>query len=62
MTVKDFLATHCKGRCPHFDRNWGCEAYDGEECDAAFCHPRWRGLTMRQRIEDYCEKNQKESK
>ena len=61
MTTKEFIDTHCKGRCPHFNRNWGCGAYAGEECDAAFCYPHWRGLSMRQRVDDFCEAHKKEA-
>ena len=63
MRTKEFIETHCKYRCHLFDKKQGCDAYAGEECDAAFLHPTWRGLTMRQRVDDYCEEhgNLKES-
>ena len=57
MTTRQFIHTFCKGgHCPHFDpNNLGCQAYFSEECDPAFGHPLYRGLTMRQRITDFCE-------
>lgn len=62
MRTKAFIESNCKYRCPHFDSKWGCGAYAGEECDAAFLHSRWRGLSMRQRIEDYCEAHSKDTR
>lgn len=51
MKTPDFIKRYCVGAtCPDFDYRDGCHAYDGEECDAAFNHPRWRGLTMMERV------------
>lgn len=60
MRTEDFIREHCIGTfCPHFDYD-GCHAYDGEECDAAFNHPRWRGIKMADRVTMLCEKRHKE--
>ena len=54
MTVKDFIGLHCRN-CDDFDPDYGgCQCYDGEECDYAWSQPRWRGLTMRQRVDEHC--------
>lgn len=59
MRTADFIKKHCIWTmCPDFDRD-GCHAYDGEECDAAFGHKRWRGKKMADRVTDYCEKQMK---
>lgn len=61
MKTADFIKEHCVGEtCPDFDHRDGCHAYDGEECDAAFNHPRWRGLKMADRVTMLCEKRHKE--
>lgn len=55
MKTAEFIKHYCIGTaCPDF--NYGCRAYDGEECDAAFNHPRWRGLKMADRVTRLCEK------
>lgn len=57
----DFIRKHCVGEtCPNFNRRYGCLAYDGEECDAAFNHPRWRGKKMADRVTVLCERQYKE--
>ena len=61
MKTADFIKKHCAGKtCPNFDRRDGCLAYGGEECDAAFNHPRWHGLKMADRVTMLCEKRQRE--
>ena len=61
MKTADFVKEHCVGtNCPHFDHRDGCRAYDGEECDAAFNHLRWRGLKMADRVTNLCERRHKE--
>lgn len=60
MKTKDFIKEHCIGTmCPDFDMGDGCHAYDGEECDSAFEHKRWRGMKMADRVTMYCEKKWK---
>lgn len=60
MKTRDFIKMHCIGTyCPEFDHRDGCHAYDGEECDAAFNHPRWHGLKMVDRITNLCEREHK---
>lgn len=55
MRTKEFIDIHCVGTfCPDFDWNYGCRAYDGEECDEAWGHPRWRDKAMRDRIDEFC--------
>lgn len=57
MKTMDFIKRHCVGEtCPDFNNRYGCRAYDGEECDAAFNHPRWRGLKMADRVTKRCER------
>ena len=38
MKTADFIKRNCVGETcpPYFDGRYGCRAYDGEECDAAF--------------------------
>lgn len=61
MKTADFIKEYCIGTiCPDFDHYDGCHAYDGEECDAAFNHPRWRGLKMADRVTMLCENRHKE--
>lgn len=61
MKTADFIKKHCVGECcPDFDDRYGCRAYDGEECDEAFGHPRWRGLKMTDRVTKLCEKRHEE--
>ena len=61
MKTADFIKTYCIGAtCQDFDDRYGCRAYDGEECDEAFTHPRWRGLKMADRVSRLCEKRHKE--
>lgn len=56
MRTKEFIDLNCKGsRCTHFDMGWGCNAFAGEECYAAFCHPHWHGKSMVERVDEYCE-------
>ena len=60
MKVDEFIRRNCVGStCPNFNWEFGCGAYGGEECDAAFCQPTWRGKTMRDRIDEFCEKRGK---
>ena len=60
MKTADFIKRHCVGEtCPNFDHRDGCRAYDGEECDAAFIHPKWHGLKMIDRVNILCEKRSK---
>jgi hypothetical protein len=55
MTTREFIKTNCVGTfCPDYDRDNGCRAYDGEECDEAFTHPLWRGKSMRERVDVFC--------
>lgn len=57
MRTRDFIKWNCKGCfCSNFDSRYGCDAYNGEECDEAFCHPEYRGKSMRERIDEYVEK------
>ena len=59
MKTTDFIKKHRVGEiCPDFDYDCGCHAYDGEECDAAFNHPLWRGLKMADRVSRLCQKRQ----
>ncbi len=61
MKTTDFIKRHCvRETCPNFDYCDGCHAYGGEECGAAFSHPIWRGLSMVDRINMFCEKKRKE--
>ena len=58
MKTADFIKKYCIGTtCPNFSCDDGCHAYDGEECDAAFVHERWRGKRMADRVTNYCEKH-----
>lgn len=60
MKTADFIKMHCVGEtCPYFSHRDGCNAYDGEECDAAFSHPEWHGLKMADRVTRLCEKRAK---
>lgn len=62
MKTADFIKKHCVGEtCTDFDYRYGCRAYDGEECDAAFNHKRWRGLKMSDRVSMLCEKKKKKN-
>lgn len=57
MRTADFIKEHCMGTfCPDFDFELGCRAFDGEECDEAFCHPEWRGMRMADRVTRLCER------
>ena len=57
MTTKEFVKKICQGSwCPNFNWDFGCRAYDGDECDEAFCHPYWHGKSMIARVNEYCEK------
>ena len=57
MRTKDFVKTYCVGTfCPDFSWEHGCHAYDGEECDEAWCAKPWRGKAMRDRVDEYCHK------
>ena len=63
MKTADFIKTYCIGTtCPDFDARRGCRAYDGEECDEAFCHPLWHGMKMADRVIKLCEKKENEIK
>lgn len=45
---------HC-WNCDDFDPDYGgCQRYAGEECDYAWGQPKWRGMTMRQRVDEHC--------
>lgn len=58
MKTKDFIDKICKGSyCSNFNLKFGCSAYGGEECNKAFHYPHWHGKSMRERIDDYCEKH-----
>ena len=57
MTVTEFVKKYCIGQtCPHFSKEWGCQAYAGEECDAAFAAPLWHFKGMRERIDEHYER------
>lgn len=57
MKTADFIKKHCVGEtCRDFDGRYGCLALDGEECDAAYNHPRWHGHKMAERVNMLCEK------
>lgn len=60
MKTADFIKRYCIGEtCPDFDGRYGCRAYDGEECNAAFHRQKWHGLSMVERINMLCEKKRK---
>lgn len=60
MRTPEFIKYVCVDTfCPYFDYNYGCRAYLDEECDAAFYSKHWRGKTMRERIDEFCEKRLK---
>ena len=60
MRTIDFIKKHrMSTMCPNFDGK-GCNAYDGEECDAVFfLHEEWHGKKMVDRIIDHFEKAKK---
>lgn len=55
MRVKEFIADHCSC-CDDYDPDLGCRAYLNEECDEAHAEPKFKGKTMRLRIDEYCAK------
>ena len=56
MRTEEFVKTYCIGSwCPNFEST-GCRAYLDEECDEAYWHPRWRGKSMVERIDEYCQR------
>ena len=60
MKTIDFIKKYCIGMtCSDFDDHCGCCAYL-EVCDEAYSHPKWRGLTMMDRVSMLCEKRYKE--
>ena len=60
VRTADFIKRYCIGTtCPDFDHRDGCHAYAGDECDAAYNHPRWRGWNMADRVTNLCERRQK---
>ena len=57
MRTEDFIKKYCVGTwCPDFEWEHGCRAYEGEECDEAWCAKPWRGKAMRDRVDEYCHK------
>ena len=63
MRTSEFIEKFCAyGFCPYFDYDYGCRAYLGEECDEAFHSRRWHGKTMRERVDEFCEKRLKKEK
>ncbi len=60
MRTAEFIKKFCTyGFCHYFDSDYGCRAYLGEECDEAFHSKHWHGKTMRERIDEFCEKRLK---
>lgn len=60
MRTAEFIKKFCAyGFCPYFDSDCGCRAYLDEECDEAFYSRLWRGKTMRERVDEFCEKRLK---
>ena len=60
MRTSEFIKNFCSGSfCPDFDYDYGCRAYIGEECDEAFNSGFWRGKSMCERINEFCEKRLK---
>ena len=60
MKTGDFIKRYCiRMTCPDFGARYGCRAYDGEECDEAFAHPKWCGLKMANRVTILCGKRAK---
>jgi len=65
MRAREFVKRVCVASwCPDFNWDHGCRAYDGEECDEAFCHSLWRGKSMVDRVNEFCwaRRDRKEKK
>lgn len=60
MRTSKFIKYVCVDTfCPYFNHDYGCRAYHDEECDEAFYSKHWRGKTMRERVDEFCEKRLK---
>jgi hypothetical protein len=60
MRTSEFIKNVCVNTCcPYFHYDYGCRAYYDEECDEALYSQYWRGKTMRERIDMFCEKRLK---
>ena len=57
MRTSDFIKAHCS-KCEDFDQRTGCQCCEGEECDSAFHEPKYRGRSMRDRVDDFCQGKQ----
>jgi hypothetical protein len=60
MRTSEFIKKFCVNTCcPYYNHDYGCRSCIGEECYEAFNSRLWRGKTMCERIDMFCEKRLK---